>query len=84
MAVWKFINHAGVKFSRNPRPVKSHSGKGWFVKCNSDNRDLYNGNYVCNVGAADEVKTGVIAFRLKRDAVAAIEAGRKLGLFLEA
>lgn len=78
MAVFQTTRSNGDTFNLRPFPSKARPGKGWFIS--AYHATNYGGHNVSVVGWADSVPGGVIAFRLKRDAVAAINEGLALGI----
>lgn len=65
-------------FNRNPSVGRNPYGKGWVI--NARHESDYMGQYVMAVGFADALPDGRIAFRLKRDASAAMGEAIKLGI----
>lgn len=84
MSVFKTVANIrgeNITFTRAPAVRKSHVGKGWVIVALSDDESLYNGQYAKVVGyAGDAPNNGCIAFRLKRDAVAAMNEAISLGI----
>jgi len=81
MAIFKTTNHKGITFTRDARVVRNPYNKGWVIEAFSNDADLYAGRYVKSVGFADETTTrGNIAFKYKRDAIAAMKEAIGLGI----
>lgn len=80
MSTFKTTSPAGITFQRSPRVARNTHGKGWVIEAFSNDPSYYNGSYMRAVGFADEVPTGHVAFRLKRDAVVAMKDAINLGI----
>jgi|WetSurMetagenome_2_1015567.scaffolds.fasta_scaffold576077_1 hypothetical protein len=80
MSIFQTTNHNGVSFTRAPFVGRNPHNRGWVINAYSNDADLYNGRYIFAVGFADQVNGGHIAFRLKRDAVAAMREAIALGI----